>query len=608
MSGRGKPERGTEWLAAVADRVRAPVNHLIQTSRELLETQLQPLQRDQVRELLGGAEQIRDHVDDLLDYISIEAGTLALQSIDFDLRVMMDGVTRSLELQGSGLSTSVHHTVPSRLRGDPGRLRQVLTALAGQALRRAEGDVSVNVQVAGETETQVTVRFTISTPAAGGDEPEGLGPAIAGHLAAMMGGTTGWHESDGVAGIWFTAVLDKREEVEEGEPARVAGDQRILVACDDVTSRATLIEELTSVGVVPDTADDMARTRERVLAAISAGSPYSVAIIDLQGSGAELEELARDVKQAGGSTRLILIAAMTRRGDAARMEAAGYAAYLTKSVRSTELQACLSTLSRGAPPTIITRHTLAERRKHALRILLVEHNTVNRKLAERILTRLGYRVEAVGSSKEALEILERDRRELLLISVHLPDRDGLETARIVRDPASQVRQHDIPIVGITTRVAAETVERCVAAGMNDCLVRPIEPEDLRRAIERQLRGEPQPAPGGAGVRTSALYNRRELLERMSGDEDLLRDVLRTFIAGAPPMVEAMHRAVLGRDARALWEGAQRLTDAAANVSAEGVRSLAHRIERAGRAGELGEVPALLGELQALLESLGKHVS
>jgi HPt (histidine-containing phosphotransfer) domain-containing protein len=194
------------------------------------------------------------------------------------------------------------------------------------------------------------------------------------------------------------------------------------------------------------------------------------------------------------------------------------------------------------------------------------------------------------------------------MSVHLPDRNGIATTRLIRDPDSPVLQHDIPIVGLTTRVADATAEDCVAAGMNLCLVRPVEPEVLRQAIERLLKAPTEPEISGGGPRTSALYNRRELLERLDGDETLCRDVVQTFLDGAPPLVEAMYEAALFRDPAQLRRTAHTLADAAANVSAEGIRSLAYRIEHAGRAGELGEVPLLLAELQALLEQLRKLVS
>jgi len=591
------------------------VNQLLQTTRTLLDTSLDPVQRDHVHGILTEAEAALDHIDDLLDYINIEAGRLEVQQIDFDLRVMMDGVTRSLSLRardrGITLSCRVHHAVPALLRGDPGRLRQVITSLVGHAIRRGrDGDVTLQVAVASETEDTVTLRFAVTLPGGVAPAPAGLGMALAGHLARMMRGDIGQQPGLGGLTSWFTAVLERQDRSSLDESIGAIASQRVLVVCDDATTRVALSRRLEGWGCRHVEAFGGDGALAQLHAAVQAGDPFQVVLVDLAATVAELENLGREINRDPvlESTQLVLITAVTQRGDAARMSAAGYVAYLTKTVRSSELHTCLAAIAGGAHSAgIITQHALAERRKHSLRILVVEHNPVNCMLTLRILERLGYHAEAVTGSADAVSVLTRERRDLLLIDVQLPERDGVMTARLIRDPSSAVRQHGIPIIGITTRDSTNAPALCIAAGMNDCLLRPVESDVVSRAIDK-LVGESRPPLDGAGARTSALFNRRELLERLDGDEDLCRDVLRTFLRGAVPLLKAVRDSVKRSDRAGVQRSAHTLMDAAANVTAEGVRSLAYRIEHAGRSGQLMDASALTDQLERLLNLLGEHVS
>lgn len=612
-------EGSNRWLAGVSDRVRAPLNQLLTLARQLLDTKLDPAQRDHVGGVLASAETVANDIDDLLDYLTIEAGRLKLEQIDFDLRVMMDGVTRDLLLRanerGVQLSARVHHTVPSRLRGDPGRLRQILNSLAGHAIRLSKGgEVALAVDVLEENDGQATLRFgvTASEDDETADAEGSLGVAIAHHLAGMMEGRVGQEQlEEGGLAVWFTATLDKRASKLERLEA-TAGDitgHYVLVVSDDPTTRAGMVEQLRVWGCPLAEAVNAREALTMLRTASSSEAAFTVALIDLYSTGGELVDLAREVKEHPrlAATRLVLITAVAQRGDAARMKSAGYSAYLTKPLSSSELKTCLAALTRADATDFITRHWLAERRKHALRILLVEHNPVNRKLALRILDRLGYRVDAVATGSEAVEILSHEHRDLVVMAVQLPEPDGLATTRRIRAAGSGVLWHDIPVIGITTRVAKENPASCVTSGMDDCLVRPLEPEDLRQAIERQLQREVEPAVGGAPARVSALYNRRELLERLDGDEQLCRDVLRTFLEASPPLLDGLRKALAAGDRVEIERHAHTLMDAAANVSAEGIRSVAYRLEAAGRSGPLAEASILLEQLEELLKRLRTHL-
>jgi len=606
-------QHSAEWLAQVGDRVRQPVMRLLETARGLLQTSLDPSQRDQVRDIQVGAEATLDHIDDLLDYIGIESGRLELKQIDFDLGVLLDGATRELSLlagdQGVRFACQVRDGVPSLTRGDPGRLRQLIGGLVGHALRRSrDQELTLQVSVASETETTVTLRFALL-----GFDPqllewEGLTLAVARHLAAMMNGQISQAVAPGAfgasgsaiqGGLWFTAVLSRPLDAkQEGPVGRVAG-LRVLVLSDDATTRAALGQQLGGWGCRHEEVASQREAVQRLQFAADAVDPMDLLVVDTSQDGTELEQLGRAVSSAVGSrTRLILITSPAQRGDAARMEAAGYAAYLTRPVRGEELQSCLAVVAGGAPESIITRYVLAERRKRALRILVVEHNPVNRKLALRILQRLGYRAEAVARADEALARLSRQRPDLVLMELEILNSASGEGLRTIRGL-------DIPVIGITTR--EQPTLGVLEPVLSHTLLRPLDPDRLKQAIERLLpTGVGVPA-GGASARTSSLFNRRELMERLDGDEALCRDVLRTFIEAAPPLMQAM-RDALNRDEMAVVQGkARTLMDAAANVSAEGIRSLAHRLERASRTNQVAEAASLLDQLGQLLEVLDRHV-
>jgi CheY-like chemotaxis protein/HPt (histidine-containing phosphotransfer) domain-containing protein len=613
-------EGSNKWLAGVSDCVRTPLNQLLTQARLLLDTKLDPDQRDRCRGILAAAETVANDIDDLLDYLTIEAGRLKLEQIDFDLRVMMDGVTRDLLLRASErgvqLTTKVHHTVPSRLCGDPGRLRQILNSLAGHAIRLSKGgEVSLAVDVLEETDKRANLRFGVSASEgveSGDTEDGGLGVAIAHHLTAMMEGRVGLEQPEEGEGfsVWFTATVGKQVKAEhaDAEAGDVTG-QYVLVVSDDPTTRAGLVEQLCTWGCRLAEAVNAKEALTMLRTASTSEAAFTVALIDLCSTGGELVELAREVMEHPrlAQTRLALLTAVAQRGDAARMKDAGYSAYLSKPLSASELKTSLAALAKPDSTEFITRHWLAERRKHALRILLVENNPVNRKLGLRILDRLGYRVDAVATGAEALEILSLEHRDLVVMAVQLPEPDGLATARRIRAAGSGVLWHDIPVIGITTRVAKENPESCITSGMDDCLVRPLEPEDLRQAIERQLQRQVEPAVGGAPMRVSALYNRRELLERLDGDEQLCHDVLRTFLEASPPLLEGLRKAVDVGDRAEIERHAHTLMDAAANVSAEGIRSLAYRLEAAGRSGPLAEAAILLDQLEQLLQRLKTHL-
>ncbi|MGD8893740.1 MAG: response regulator, partial [Desulfobacterales bacterium] len=455
----------------------------------------------------------------------IEAGKVDLEHIDFDLRVALDEVTELVAFKAheKGLEyvAMVHPDVPSLLCGDPGRLRQILINLVGNATKFTEtGEVSIRVTLDDEDTTHATIRFSVTDTGIGIPKDRmdrlfesfsqvdssttrkyggtGLGLTISKQLAEIMGGHIGVESEEGKGStFWFTAVLEKQPE---GKYKRVVvpGDikgKRILIVDDNATIRYVLREQLKSWGCRYGEASSGVQALEELRQAVAGKDPFEISILDMRMPEMDGETLGKKIKQDPElkNTKLVMMTSMGQRGDARRFEDIGFSAYLTKPVKQSKLYDCLSSISGLREDTgneqtsaIVTQYSLAEDKKRRVRILLAEDNIINQKVAISTLKKLGYTADAVANGKEAVKALEIIPYDIVLMDCQMPEMDGYEATQEIRNLKSKVLNHQVPVIAITANAMKGDREKCLNAGMDDYLSKPIYPNELSDMLEKWI--------------------------------------------------------------------------------------------------------------------------
>ncbi len=508
------------FLATMSHEMREPLNGVLGMARLLADTPLSPEQAGYVRAILEAGEALLTLVNDLLDLSRIDAGKLELVPVELALRPFLERVVGLVEPRARAkevaLELSVESDVPELVRVDPARLRQVLLNLLGNAVKFTErGAIRLRVASRPQGPGRALLALEVADSGIGMSAVElarlfrpwaqassetgrlyggsGLGLVVARRIVEAMGGTLDCASRPGLGttfGVLLPVAIAAAVRGASEAAPDLAGCQ-LLIADPQERSRVALRDLAQLWGTVVRTAASGRQVLALLQEAADRGAPFEIALLSDRLRDPVPAAIARrlqgDPRLAG--TRLVLVASVGLRGDAARAQASGFAAYLSEPVSAETMLDCLRRLRAGAGGTLLTRHSLEEGRPASRAILVVDDNPLNCKLLALLLERAGHRVVTARSGTEALERLAADPFDLVLMDVQMPGLDGLETTRRIRALADPGRAAT-PVVAVTAGALPDDARRCAAAGMNGYLTKPVDGATLRAAVERYAGASP----------------------------------------------------------------------------------------------------------------------
>jgi len=648
----------SQFLANMSHEIRTPITVVIGMLKLLQKTELDSKQGRYTANAVTAAETLLTVLGDILDFSKIEAGRLELEESPVTVDQLVEGAIRMFaekaEQKGIELAYQVDEEIPIKLYGDPNRLRQILVNLVGNAIKFTDtGEIVIRCQKVCSTETDTTLRFQVRDTGCGISPQDqsmifdafaqadgsmkrvhggtGLGLAISRNLCGLMGGEIGVESEPGHGSrFWFTVRLKNAEsaETEKTRYPEEFSNQRVLIVDDCETVRDIMREYIWSWRGVPDVAADAGQALEKLRKAAKEKKAFTVAILDWKMPGVDGLVLAHLIKAEDTiqDTKLILMSSFTLMNET-DVQKAGFEAYVPKPIQRSDLYNAIVSVTQNHTPPETSLHP-EDPRDEAFpagnkMILLAEDNAIIQEVVQGILGELGYQCKGVSNGAEAVEMVKTGVYPLVLMDCQMPKMDGYDASRTIRKWESEQAEADgkrrhVPIVAMTAHAMKGDRERCLAAGMDDYLTKPVDPEQLEillgkwsAKLEAPLAGEiPPPAVENTPPEPRTIFHYESLLRRCMGKRDLAASLAQKFMRQAREDTRELERNLGEGNPEVLAQTAHRLKGAAGMVSAEAIQARAAELEEMARENDLRRAEAVIsglpGELELLTAQIETH--
>ena len=642
---------GERFLAQVSHEIRNPMNGIVGMMHMLMDTQLNKTQRHYAGIVHSSAQALLGIVNDILDLSKIQEGKMALVPISFDLELAVEDMISLPALQarqkGIEFTHSIDEDVPRRMRGDIGRIRQVVLNLTGNAVKfTRDGAVKLRVSLVEDDKSIVKVRFTVDDTGIGIKDDKldyvfgafnqaeastgghyggtGLGLPIAKSLVEQMGGRIGVESVEMVGStFWFEIELEKQNALDYPSVEMDTGgyvDCRALVFSDTGKASGHVQRGLGALNITFDLVDDVNKALDAVEARKETGEPYHLVLIEAQESCYHADMLGELFMEAGVDSKYILVTAVGCKGEARRFQDIGFAAYLSKPMEDKLFQDCIrAVLSlprdfKFRQHNIITRYMIEEYRKQTRQILVVDDMEANRLTAKALIEKQGYQTQLATSGADALSAVHKQPFDLILMDCQMPEMDGYEATRRIRKWEAEQGLAPMPIIAMTGNAYEDEVDRCQAAGMDDFITKPVQPDELGQKLRLIFMAAAGNAVALNNNKTAQEeendmvlpFDRSALLSRFENDVDMIQAVVSAFILESGQFMDRMRTAIESGDVEDLELTAHAMKGSAANVNAEELRYLSLEMEENARAQDVSNARDLFVRIESALDTFTRE--